>query len=197
VSLLDLLLVLILGSSVVLGFMAGFARVGLGFMATVAGLLFGFWFYSVPAAWIHVYVHSPTLSNLLGFLVVFSAFLLLGSIAGVLLSRLFRWTGLTWLDRLLGAGFGLVRGGLITVAFVSVLLAFSARPLPAWMVNSRLLPYVVDASDLAASLAPNGLKQAFRDSLAEIRKLWDEQVQRSHKKREPDTGKPPLRRKDA
>ena len=43
---------------------------------------------------------------------------------------LFKWTGLSWLDRLLGGVFGLVRGSVIAVAFVAVLLAFTAKPLP-------------------------------------------------------------------
>jgi uncharacterized membrane protein required for colicin V production len=82
----------------------------------------------------------------------------------------------------MGAGFGLVRGGLISVAFVAALMAFTPKPTPNWMVDSVLLPYAVDASDLCAGLAPNALKQAFRDSLSEIRKDWDDQVKKGRKK---------------
>ncbi len=54
------------------------------------------------------------------------------------------------------------------------------------MVDSKLLPYAVDASNLFAAMAPNALKEAFHDGLAEIRKDWDEQLQKSrHKKPEP------------
>ena len=130
VSLLDLLLVVIVGGSVVSGFLAGFARAGIGFLAAIAGVLFGFWFYGIPAAWIHKYVSSSTFSNLVGFLVVFLACTVLGGLIGKLLSKLFKWTGLSWLDRLMGAGFGLVRGGLAAVAFVSVLMAFTPKPVP-------------------------------------------------------------------
>ena len=70
-SLLDLLLIAIVGGSVVFGFMAGFARAGVGFLAAITGMLFGFWFYGIPAAWIQDYVTSPAFSNLAGFFVVF------------------------------------------------------------------------------------------------------------------------------
>ena len=50
-NLLDLLLAVILGISVATGFMAGFARVGVGFIASISGLIFGFWYYNVPATW--------------------------------------------------------------------------------------------------------------------------------------------------
>ena len=190
---LDLLLGLVILSSIVTGFMGGFARVGVGFCAAVAGVLFGFWFYGVPAAWMNTYLHSDTASNLLGFCVVFFAFIILGSIVGMILAKLFRWTGLTWLDRLLGGAFGVVRGGLVATAFVSVLLAFSPRPLPGWIVESRLLPYVMGASSAAAALAPNAITQAFHDTVGEIRKLWDEKM----KKIEPEDKKSPLKKADA
>src|SRR5579863_6390638 len=161
-SLLDLLLGLIIGTSIVAGFIAGFARVGIGFCAAVAGLLFGFWFYGIPADWIHKHIDSQTVSNFLGFFVVFFAFVIAGALIGKLFSKLFKWTGLSWLDRLLGAGFGFVRGSFIGVAFVAVLLAFTPRPLPNWMVDSVLLPYAVDASDLFSAMAPHALKEAFR-----------------------------------
>jgi len=184
VNLLDILLVIVVGTSVVTGFLAGFARVGIGFIATVSGVLFGFWFYWIPADWLHKRVTSSVaLSSLLGFFAVFFAFVILGALIGKLLSKLFKWTGLSWLDRLMGAVFGFARGGLIAVAFVAVLLAFSTKPLPNWMVDSKLLPYAIDASDLCAAVAPRAVKDAFRESMRDVQKLWDEQLK---KKKKPD-----------
>jgi len=193
VNFLDLLLVLVIVSSVTTGFLGGFARVGVGFCAAVAGVLFGFWFYGIPGAWLNTYLHSDTASNLLGFLVVFFGFIVLGSIVGMLLAKFFRWTGLSWLDRLLGAAFGVVRGGLVAIAFVSVLVAFAPRPLPGWIVDSRLLPYVAGASGVAAALAPKAVTEAFHDTLTEIRRLWEEKL----KKLEPDDKKSQLKKADA
>lgn len=181
-NLLDILLVMIVAGSVVAGFIAGFARVGIGFLATVAGLLFGFWFYGIPAASIHKYISSETLSNIFGFLLVFLGCIAAGGLVAKLLSKLFKWTGLSWLDRLLGGAFGAVRGALMAVVFVAVLMAFTAKPTPNWMVDSKVLPYAVDASDMCASLAPQALKQAFEDGLREIRKAWDEQLKKSKRK---------------
>ena len=72
-SFLDLVLIAIVGGSVVSGFLAGFARAGIGFLAAITGVLFGFWFYGIPAAWVHKFVSSVAVSNLVGFLVVFVA----------------------------------------------------------------------------------------------------------------------------
>jgi uncharacterized membrane protein required for colicin V production len=102
VSLLDLLVVVVVGLSVAAGFVAGFARVGIGFVAAILGVVFGFWFYGVPAAWIHRYLHSVAVSNLIGFLLVFWAILAIGALFAKVTSKVFKWTGLSWLDRLLG-----------------------------------------------------------------------------------------------
>lgn len=180
-SLLDLLLALIVGGSVLFGFLAGFARAGVSFLAAIAGVLFGFWFYGIPADFIHRYVGSQTFSNIAGFLVVFFVCVLMGALIGKLLAKLLKWTGLSWLDRLMGAGFGLVRGVIAAVAFVSILLAFTPKPVPNWMTGSMLLPYAIDASNMVATLAPRGLKNSVRETVAEVHQLWDDQVRKSRR----------------
>ena len=175
-SLLDVIILLVIGISVVTGWRTGIARVAIGFLAAAMGVVAGFWFYGTPAAWVRAYIHSATASNVIGFLLVFWGFLLAGALVGRAFSKLFKWTGLSWLDRLAGGAFGLVRGALITVALVAVLMAFTAKPLPNWMVDSKLLPYATGASNALAALAPHAIKAAFQESLFEIRKLWDEQI---------------------
>jgi membrane protein required for colicin V production len=183
VSLLDIILGLIIICSVMAGFVAGFARVGIGFCATVAGIVLGFWYYATPAAWIHKTLSSQTVSNVLGFLVVLWAVLLVGAVVAKIVASIFKWTGFSWLDRLLGAAFGIARGALIGVAFVAILLAFAPKPLPNWMVNSLLLPYAVDASNICASMAPAALKDAFGSGLQEIRKDWEDQLKKAKRKK--------------
>ena len=180
-NLLDILLVIIVACSMVAGFVAGFIRVGIGFLATIAGLLFGFWFYGIPADAIHAHMGSTMFSNIFGFLLIFLGCIAVGGLLAKLLSKLFKWTGLTWLDRLFGGVFGAVRGSLMAVAFVAVLMAFTTKPLPTWMVDSQLLPYAVDASNMCASLAPQALKEAFEDGLREIRRTWEEQLKKQKK----------------
>jgi membrane protein required for colicin V production len=176
VSLLDLLVVIVIGSSVAAGFVAGFARVSIGFLAAIVGVVFGFWFYGIPAGWVHRYLHSAAVSNLIGFLLVFWAILAIGALFAKVTLKLFKWTGLSWLDRLLGGAFGLVRGALIAVVMIAVLLAFTPKPMPNWLVKSQVLPYAMEASDAIASLAPNAIKNSLRDSMLELRRVWNEQL---------------------
>jgi len=180
-SLLDLLLAVIVGGSIVFGFLAGFARAGVSFLAAILGVLFGFWFYGIPANFLHRYIGSETFSNIAGFLVVFFVCVLMGALIGKLLAKLLKWTGLSWLDRMMGAGFGLVRGVVAVVAFVSILLAFTPRPIPNWMTGSLLLPYAIDASNMVATLAPRALKNSVRETVSEMHQLWEDQVRKSRR----------------
>lgn len=170
----DYTLLVIVGCSVLTGFSAGAARVGVGFIAAFVGIFAGFWFYGLAAAHIVDYVNSRALANLIGFLLIFTAVLVLGALVGRLLASLFRWIGLSWFDRLLGAAFGFVRGVLVTVALVTVLLAFAPAPPPPSIVESRMLPYVMDASNVLASATPHEIKDAFRETQDKVRKIWDD-----------------------
>jgi membrane protein required for colicin V production len=173
VNFLDFLLVIIVGYSVLSGFMAGFARVGIGFVATLFGVLFGFWFYRMPGAFLQEYLQSETASNLLGFFIVFSVFVIAGGILAKILSSAFKWVGLSWLDRLLGAGAGFVRGAFLAVAIVTVITAFAPNRPPDFIVNSKIMPYASAAGSVFAAMAPRQLKDSYRQSLAKLHSVWD------------------------
>jgi hypothetical protein len=51
------------------------------------------------------------------------------------------------------------------------------------MVNSVLLPYAIDASDICASIAPAPLKDAFREGMQEIQKDWEEELKKAKRKK--------------
>jgi membrane protein required for colicin V production len=181
VNWIDLVLVLVIGSSVLAGFVAGFARVGVGFAAMIVGMFGGFWFYGVVAAYVLDYVTSRPIANLIGFFVIFIGVLVVGAIVGRILAKFFKWVGLGWLDRLLGGAFGIVRGFVIAAAMVTVLLAFAPSPPPASVVDSKLLPYVINVSDVLAALTPHEIKDQFYATKDKVKAVWS-----AHNTRQPD-----------
>jgi membrane protein required for colicin V production len=174
VNSLDLILAIIVAFSVFAGFMGGLARVGIGFVATLLGIFFGFWLYGIPAGWLSEYLGNGAAANLLGFFMVFALFVIGGHIVGGMLARLFKWVGLSWLDRLLGAGFGFIRGGLLVIAVVTVITAFAPNPPPRFMVQSKIMPYATHAASVLAAMAPRSLKDPFYASVEKLRRLWSE-----------------------
>jgi len=181
-NLLDLLLAVIVGGSVIAGFMTGFTKTALGMIATVAGVILGFWFYDVPSTWFVGMVGVKTVADLFGFLTVFLVVLAAGALLGRFISGLFKLVGLSFLDRLAGAAFGLARGAFAAAAATAVLVAATPRPVPNWMKGSTLLPYAIGASDLASSLAPKVLKDAVSESIGEIKQAWSDEVEKAKRK---------------
>ena len=180
-SWIDLVLALVIGSSVIAGFSAGFARVGVGFAALIVGMFCGFWFYGIVAATVIDYVSSRAIANLIGFFIILVVVLVLGAIVGRILAKFFKWVGLSWLDRLLGGAFGLVRGFVIAAAMVTVLLAFAPSPPPPSVVDSKLLPYVIDVSDVLAAITPREMKDQFYATKDKVQAVWS-----AHNTRKPD-----------
>jgi membrane protein required for colicin V production len=178
VNWIDGLLLLVVCLSILSGFAAGFARVGVGFIATVLGIALGFWCYGIVGAYVLDYVSSRAIANLVGFFAIFIGVALVGAIVGRILARFFKWAGLSWFDRLLGGAFGAVRGILIAVALVTVLLAFSPSPPPRSVTDSKLLPYVAEVSSVLALMTPHDIKDAFRDTKDKARQAWSENARR-------------------
>ena len=167
-----MVLVLVIASSVLAGFAAGFARVGVGFAAMIVGMFCGFWFYGIVAEYVIDYVSSRAIANLIGFFVILAAVLVVGAVLGRILAKFFKWVGLSWLDRLLGGVFGVVRGFVIAAAMVTVLLAFSPSPPPRSVVDSKVLPYVINVSNVLAAMTPHEIKDQFYATKDKVKAVW-------------------------
>lgn len=169
---LDIVVLLIIGLSVLTGLTRGFARVGIGMVAAVMGVILGLWFHGSIGSFFLEYVSAPYVANFLGFVIIFVGFLILGAAVGALLAHLFRWAGLGWLDRLIGGAFGLLRGVVVAAVLILVLMAFSQKPPPTSIVQSRVAPYIVDAASVLASIAPKSFKDGFQASYDRVKKAW-------------------------
>ena len=168
----DVVLLLIVLWSAIAGLRSGLARVVVGTAAVIAGLLTGFWCYRLVGIHLLPLVKSPALSEVLGFLLIFCAALILGSLIAALLSRIFGWVGLSWFDHLLGGLAGCLRGALVIATLLDFVVAFTPSPLPQAIQQSRVLPYVSRASALLVDLAPRDLRDAFIQQMENLRQLW-------------------------
>ncbi|MCZ2147566.1 MAG: CvpA family protein [Bryobacterales bacterium] len=173
---LDVVLGIVLLGSIVSGLIKGFIRAAIGITAAVLAVVLGMWFYGSAGSVFEEYVSSRNVSNFLGFTCVFFLVLLGGALLGRFLAMLFKWAGLSFVDRILGGCFGLLRGVLICIAVVMVLMAFSTTPPPRSVVNSTLSPYILDAARIFSKAAPRELTDGFETSYDKIRKLWAEAV---------------------
>jgi membrane protein required for colicin V production len=170
---LDIVLLIILLVSMLLSARKGFSREIVGMAAAVLALVLGMWFYGLAGSFLQPYVSSARLANLIGFLLVVFAVMLLGGIVGWIVNRFLRTIGLSFFDRLLGAAFGLVRGMLVAIALLTAYMAFGpevdSKTVSASVLHSRIAPYVLDASHLAVAIAPMELKSSFSKQYAQLK----------------------------
>jgi membrane protein required for colicin V production len=177
---LDIVLLLIFCLSVASGFAKGFAKLLVGLAAAILGFLCGLWFYGAAGAYLLPYVSHKGVANFLGFLLIFFAIVLAGAVVGKLLGTLLKWVGLSWIDRLLGGVFGLVRGLVFAIAIVLALMAFSPKPPPASVVRSRIAPYVIGAANICSYMAPKEVREGVRQSYEKIRQAWREMLDKTN-----------------
>ena len=172
----------------------GFSRTVVSLVAFIAGLFVAAWTYGIPASFLLPYVSSKSVASVLGFLFIFVLILILGGIIGKLLQKLFKWTGLSWLDRLLGCAFGALKAVLFGIVLVMVLTAFPTKPIPQSIAHSRIAPYLIDAAHAITYIAPRELRDGFTETYDRVRDLWDKGIRalpKDHSGKD-DTGKQPL-----
>src|SRR5215470_15341037 len=145
----------------------GFFHQAFGIAGLIVGYMLAAWQYARVAAWFAPHVNSPWLANILGFLVIFAAVVMVAAISG----RIVRWAmkeaGLSLIDRLLGALLGLVKGSLFVAIILMGMTAFA--PSSSWLERSELAPYFLVVGRAAIWLAPSQLRAKFYEGLDLVR----------------------------
>ena len=154
----DWIVVLMLGVSGLIGCLRGGARevmTVLAFILGTAASIFSLRFIGpFFAQWIHPAWAGKAFAALLVFFVVYLAV----RIAGARLTHTVRHIDtVSVLDRVVGLGFGLVRGAVLLGVFQLMLLTvMPAEHPPGWIVNAKLYPLAVDSGHALSLLAPQG-----------------------------------------
>ncbi len=151
----DYIVLIIIGLSVILSVMRGMIREVLAIVGLVAAFYVGVTYTNQVLPMMPVDIPNDALRVLAAFLVLFLATLLLATLLGIALSAIFKKAGLGWLNRFLGALFGVARGLLIVcvIVFLAGLTdipkdprwrnAMFSAPIEALVVN--LLPWMPES----------------------------------------------------
>lgn len=150
----DYALLALLAGSAVLGFLRGFVRELLALVVWVAACGFAGYGYATVAPYLS-FVPQPVIRQGVARVVLLVGTLALGGIVTALLSRVLASLGLSATDRLLGFGFGVLRGMLIVCAllfFWDYFLAGSQHPV--WQ-QSQLVPHALTLLQAVLALFRN------------------------------------------
>lgn len=164
---LDLVFIVILLGTMIMGIVKGLVRQVIGLAAVIAGLVLASFYYQGVAEILGKVIRDRLLSNFLGFLIIFFCVLAAGALLGFLISKGMKGP-LAVVNRVFGGAFGLLKAVLICGIFVFALTVFGiARPA---LETSRLAPVCLGITRAAVNLIPQDLKAKFNQSYQEIRK---------------------------
>lgn len=168
---LDVMAAAVVAFSVVTAFLKGFSREMIALAAVVGGLFLAFTFYAQGAALLESHFDlRPMLAPFLGFLLLFVAVLAAGGVLTYLVDRMLRKLRLKSFDRILGAGFGLVRGALICMV---IFLAFTAFPVRRdLLAQSRTAEFFLTGARAMIVLAPAELNEKFQETYRWLYQIW-------------------------
>ena len=164
---LDWLILLIVGASVVLALSQGLIVELFSMGGAVLGLVGAAWGYPLLTPLFQNFVRLTPWAQLLSFLTIFVVLFAGMGIAGRYLSHAAKETGMRWADRLMGAGFGLVRGVVIAAVLVLAFATFS--PDSRVVAGSALGRHLLGVARVASWLAPSELRERFHHGATQMR----------------------------
>ncbi|OCC24543.1 colicin V production protein [Croceicoccus estronivorus] len=148
----DIIVLILIGIGAIGGFFRGFVEETLALCAWVLTLFVIHTLHTPVTAWFTQYIPNPTTASVVAF-----ALLLVVPYAGVKLIA--KWLGeasraslLGPLDRVLGLGFGALKGVIICVLAFSILAlgydtVWGPTGRPVWITTARTYPFINTASD--------------------------------------------------
>lgn len=123
----DYIVLAIVGLSILLSMMRGFVREILSLAGWVVAFFVAKYYTLELAPLLPQAIPSESLRLLAAFLILFLATLLVTSLLSIALAQIFKQIGLNWMDRILGAFFGLARG-MVIVGILVMLAGLTSLP---------------------------------------------------------------------
>jgi membrane protein required for colicin V production len=136
----DYVILLVCAVSAAVGIWRGFTKEALSLLTLLAAIWLAWRFASVVVPYLGDWAGAPEAKIWVARVAVFVTVLVLGGVIAWLARKLIGYSGLSGVDRLLGAAFGLLRGAVI-VGLAVIVLEFAGLDQDSWWQQARLKPY--------------------------------------------------------
>lgn len=136
VAALDWIFMAVLVISMLLGLWRGLVFEVISVVSWIAAFFLAQWFAPAVGHWLPISSTNEALRYGMGFLLVFVGTIFVGNLAAFVIKKLLSVVGLSLVDRMMGAAFGLVRGLVILLA-VAVVVGMTPFKTALWWTESR------------------------------------------------------------
>ena len=163
-TLFDIIALSVLGVSALVGVVRGALREITTVVAFIAAAFAAVFALRLIGPMARAALHPAWLGNTAALLIVFIVvYVALRIIGAGLVRSLHRTSALGALDRMVGGGFGLLRGLiLLGLAYMAIHLAPPATGLPIWITSAKLYPVAAECAEVIRTVAPKGSQFAHR-----------------------------------
>ena len=171
----DIVLGGILAWSVFTAARSGLIKEATRITALVVAVFASMWGYGLVAGYLQPWLPNTRVAAIVAFGLIFLVCVVSGALLGSVLSRVWQFTGLGWLDGLLGAGFGFLRGILACTALLLVLLGFQPFPsVSEAMARSRVAPWALSLGRTAVQMAPGVFRESYTLGVQAVERMAEE-----------------------
>lgn len=168
---LDITFCIVISYCLIRGAFRGIVNEASSIIGVFGGFFAAFNYYPRLAPQLRGFIETTAWLNIVSFLVIFGIVFAAVSALGIIVKFVLKVVFLGWVDRLCGAGFGLVKGILISAMLLMVFATFLDKGNPL-IRDSRTAPYVTSVSEALSSFASREIRQQFNTKIDAARKKW-------------------------
>jgi len=179
-SFLDIIVMILVGTTCIYGITKGFFRDIFSLIAVVAGVVAAFIGYPWAAGHLSAIIPAGPPANIIGFALILLTVSIAVSVLGVVISKAITGADLSVYDRIAGACFGLIEG--IVVACLIVIIA--AVLIPSAVTSSRIAPQLLKGVNAAITLLPSDTQKRIDASKSALEKMRNEAAMPPEKTKE-------------
>ncbi len=151
---LDIIVLLMLLIPIFIGWRRGLVGTVVPLVGLVVAIILAGRFYDSVAGWFSTWLDSPAQANLLGFAIIFVIVLAAAMVVAAISREFLSLLLLGWVDRIGGLAFGLLIGGLVTGALLTMVTKFFGSAVENTVTDSALAGFLLDKVPFALYLLP-------------------------------------------
>jgi membrane protein required for colicin V production len=152
---LDIVVIVFLAISTITGLRKGLIKTIIPLVGIIIAVVLAGRFYGSVADWLSTWLHSPSQANIAGFAIIFVAVVIASLIIASLLSKFLSLLLLGWVDKLGGAILGLVMGGLVCGAILTIITKYNFPGMEGTVHDSSLASFFVAHFNMVLPFLPS------------------------------------------
>ena len=159
----DALFLIIISLSILVGILRGLIKEVISISSLIVSIWASINFGASVGSYFEFWINEPKFQLWVGMIATFVSIIIIGMILARILSKIFRLSLSTKIDRILGASFGFFRGCLLTSIFVLGGQLTNA-PESDWWNRSNLIPYSKLLADKMIEYIPTEINYIIKEN---------------------------------